>query len=57
MILHLYNLPGSTGVNSPVRDYNIPGSNNSKIFNTIGAVASLVFAYNTGMLPEIQVYY
>ncbi|KAJ0979590.1 hypothetical protein J5N97_015064 [Dioscorea zingiberensis] len=42
------------GKNAPVRDYNIPGSHASKIFSTIGAVASLVFAYNTGMLPEIQ---
>lgn len=37
-----------------MRDYNIPGSHVSKIFTTIGSVASLVFAYNTGMLPEIQ---
>ena len=57
MILHLHDLPGSTGMNSPGGDYNIPGSHTSKIFNTISAVASLVFAYNTGMLPEIQVYY
>ncbi|KAM0953455.1 putative amino acid transporter, transmembrane domain-containing protein [Dioscorea sansibarensis] len=42
------------GMNSPGQDYNIPGSHTSKIFNTISAVASLVFAYNTGMLPEIQ---
>ena len=55
MILHLCNLSGSTGMNAPGRDYNIPGSHASKIFSTIGAAASLVFAYNTGMLPEIQV--
>ncbi|KAM0948347.1 putative amino acid transporter, transmembrane domain-containing protein [Dioscorea sansibarensis] len=42
------------GMNAPRRDYNIPGSHASKIFSTIGAAASLVFAYNTGMLPEIQ---
>ncbi|XP_020273599.1 probable proline transporter 2 isoform X2 [Asparagus officinalis] len=42
------------GVNQPPRGYNIPGPHTSKIFSTIGAVASLVFAYNTGMLPEIQ---
>ncbi|KAJ6830823.1 putative proline transporter 2 isoform X1 [Iris pallida] len=42
------------GLNAPSRDYNIPGSHASKIFSTIGAIASLVFAYNTGMLPEIQ---
>uniref|UniRef100_A0A6V7QVK0 Amino acid transporter transmembrane domain-containing protein n=1 Tax=Ananas comosus var. bracteatus TaxID=296719 RepID=A0A6V7QVK0_ANACO len=42
------------GINAAPRDYSIPGSHISKIFNTIGALASLVFAYNTGMLPEIQ---
>ncbi|KAJ0978844.1 hypothetical protein J5N97_014318 [Dioscorea zingiberensis] len=42
------------GINAPVRDYSIPGTHASKIFSTIGAVANLVFAYNTGMLPEIQ---
>ncbi|XP_054798111.1 proline transporter 2-like [Prosopis cineraria] len=42
------------GLNSPARDYSIPGSTRSKIFTTIGASANLVFAYNTGMLPEIQ---
>ncbi|KAG0466463.1 hypothetical protein HPP92_018043 [Vanilla planifolia] len=41
------------GINSPARDYGIPTSNNG-IFSTVGAIASLVFAYNTGMLPEIQ---
>lgn len=42
------------GLNSPARDYSIPGDKTSKIFTTIGATANLVFAYNTGMLPEIQ---
>ncbi|GAB4831879.1 Proline transporter 2 [Ancistrocladus abbreviatus] len=42
------------GINSPSRDYSIPGTRISKIFTTIGASASLVFAFNTGMLPEIQ---
>ncbi|CAA6655082.1 unnamed protein product [Spirodela intermedia] len=31
-----------------------PGSKTNKIFGTIGSIATLVFAYNTGMLPEIQ---
>ncbi|XP_057789026.1 proline transporter 2-like [Salvia miltiorrhiza] len=35
-------------------DYNIPGTKAGKIFSTIGAAANLVFAFNTGMLPEIQ---
>ncbi|KAG6418566.1 hypothetical protein SASPL_120770 [Salvia splendens] len=44
----------SIGVNAPPRDYNIPGPKVGKIFTTIGAAANLVFAFNTGMLPEIQ---
>ncbi|KAJ0101527.1 hypothetical protein Patl1_06516 [Pistacia atlantica] len=42
------------GIKAPPRDYSIPGSTTSKIFTTIGACASVVFAFNTGMLPEIQ---
>ncbi|KAL2583240.1 hypothetical protein AAZV13_14G058600 [Glycine max] len=42
------------GIKSPPRDYSIPGTSTSKISTTIGASANLVFAYNTGMLPEIQ---
>ncbi|GKD46291.1 proline transporter 3 [Tanacetum coccineum] len=42
------------GIQAPPRDYSIPGTHASKIFTTIGASASLVFAFNTGMLPEIQ---
>ncbi|KAJ0705183.1 putative amino acid transporter, transmembrane domain-containing protein [Helianthus annuus] len=42
------------GIKAPPRDYSIPGTHTNKIFTTIGASASLVFAFNTGMLPEIQ---
>ncbi|KAL5217165.1 hypothetical protein ABZP36_017849 [Zizania latifolia] len=42
------------GITTPAKDYAIPGSPSDRIFTTIGSVASLVFAYNTGMLPEIQ---
>ncbi|XP_075496725.1 proline transporter 1-like [Primulina tabacum] len=42
------------GTEAPPRDYKIPGSVADKIFTTIGASANLVFAFNTGMLPEIQ---
>ncbi|KAK7290100.1 hypothetical protein RIF29_04280 [Crotalaria pallida] len=42
------------GINSPARDYNIPGDGASKIFTIIGSTATLVFAFNTGMVPEIQ---
>lgn len=42
------------GMHAPARDYSIPGDVSSRVFSTTGAAASLVFAYNTGMLPEIQ---
>ncbi|MBA0725799.1 hypothetical protein Golax_022358 [Gossypium laxum] len=43
------------GLNAPPRDYTIHWtSTTSRIFSTIGASANLVFAFNTGMLPEIQ---
>ncbi|KAK4385372.1 Proline transporter 2, partial [Sesamum angolense] len=42
------------GIEAPPRDYNIHGTKASRIFTTIGASANLVFAFNTGMLPEIQ---
>ncbi|KAJ6350316.1 hypothetical protein OIU78_006478 [Salix suchowensis] len=42
------------GIEAPARDNSIPGTTTTKIFTTIGASANLVFAFNTGMLPEIQ---
>nr|XP_043634184.1 proline transporter 3-like [Erigeron canadensis] len=42
------------GIKAPPRDYSILGMPTSKTFSIIGASASLVFAFNTGMLPEIQ---
>ncbi|ESR48806.1 hypothetical protein CICLE_v10031324mg [Citrus x clementina] len=42
------------GLKNPARDYSIPGTTATKIFESIGACANLVFAFNTGMLPEIQ---
>lgn len=42
------------GIEAPPRDYSIHGTKTSRIFTTIGAAANLVFAFNTGMLPEIQ---
>ncbi|GKV28347.1 hypothetical protein SLEP1_g37417 [Rubroshorea leprosula] len=47
-------LSAKNGIDSPPRDYSISGSTWSRIFTTIGAAANLVFAFNTGMLPEIQ---
>lgn len=49
------NLNVLIGIEAPSRDYSIPGTNTSKFFTTVGAMANLVFAFNTGMLPEIQV--
>eukprot|EP00253_Pinus_taeda_P013920 PITA_13920 len=44
------------GINSPARDYEISssGSSKSRMFGTVGAAANLIFAFNSGMLPEIQ---
>ncbi|KAJ0258708.1 Amino acid transporter [Hirschfeldia incana] len=42
------------GVKAPPRDYEIHGSSLNKLFTITGAAANLVFAFNTGMLPEIQ---
>lgn len=43
------------GITMPARDYSIPGFDSARFFSTISAVASLLFIYNTGMLPELQV--
>ncbi|KAI3914866.1 hypothetical protein MKX01_018035 [Papaver californicum] len=56
---HIVKLPhfiadGWIRMNAPARDYSIPGLKASKIFSSIGAAANLLFAFNTGMLPEIQ---
>ncbi|EOA28601.1 hypothetical protein CARUB_v10024821mg [Capsella rubella] len=42
------------GVKAPSRDYEIQGSPLNKVFTITGAAATLVFVFNTGMLPEIQ---
>ncbi|KAL3337951.1 hypothetical protein AABB24_030225 [Solanum stoloniferum] len=42
------------GINSPPRDYSIPGSKINRVFTTVGAAGSLIFVFNTGMIPEIQ---
>ncbi|XP_042014232.1 proline transporter 1-like isoform X1 [Salvia splendens] len=49
-----FSLALKDGINAPPRDYSIPGTKVGKIFTIIGAAANLVFAFNTGMLPEIQ---
>lgn len=54
-IVVAFGLSLEDGMSSSARDYSIPGSSTNKIFTIIGASASLGFAYNTGMLPEIQV--
>ncbi|CAN8279498.1 unnamed protein product [Cochlearia groenlandica] len=42
------------GVNKPERDYTVHGSSINKLFTITGATSSLFYAFNTGMLPEIQ---
>ncbi|KAK7290102.1 hypothetical protein RIF29_04284 [Crotalaria pallida] len=42
------------GIKSPARDYSIPAEGSSNVFSIIGSCATLVFAFNTGMVPEIQ---
>ncbi|OIT30871.1 proline transporter 2 [Nicotiana attenuata] len=40
------------GMNAPPRYYSIPDAR--RVFATIGATGNLVFAFNSGMVPEIQ---
>lgn len=57
MILYLtiaFVLSVQDGVKAPPRDYHIPGSGDNKIWAIIGATGNLFFAFNTGMIPEIQ---
>ncbi|XP_019228225.1 PREDICTED: proline transporter 2-like isoform X1 [Nicotiana attenuata] len=42
------------GMSAPPRDYGLPESKASRAFAIIGATGNLVFAFNTGMVPEIQ---
>ena len=43
------------GLKAPPRDYSMLGDNTEKAFNAIGALATIAFAFNTGILPEMQV--
>ena len=43
------------GLKAPPRDYSLLGDNTGKAFNAIGALATIAFAFNTGILPEMQV--
>ncbi|MCE0481174.1 hypothetical protein HAX54_038673 [Datura stramonium] len=47
-------IAGLACINAPPRDYSIPRSTSSRFFTIIGAAASLIFVYNTRMIPEIQ---
>ncbi|XP_027159823.1 proline transporter 2-like isoform X1 [Coffea eugenioides] len=53
-IVVVFALALKDGIEAPPRDYSIAGTKSSRFFTTVGAVANLVFAFNTGMLPEIQ---
>lgn len=43
------------GLKAPPRDYSLLGNNTDKAFNAMGALATIAFAFNTGILPEMQV--
>lgn len=38
------------------RDYSLKGSQTARTFNAMAALAITAFAFNTGILPEMQVY-
>jgi len=44
----------SDGLRSAPRDYSLKGTKADRTFNAIGALATIAFAYNTGILPEMQ---
>ena len=46
---------GCAGRNNKPHDYNLLGSHPTKAFDAMGAFGSMAFAYNTVILPEIQV--
>jgi hypothetical protein len=45
----------SDGLKAGPRDYSLKGTKADRTFNAIGALATIAFAYNTGILPEMQV--
>jgi hypothetical protein len=45
----------TTGLKNPPRDYSLKGTKADRTFHAIGALATIAFAYNTGILPEMQV--
>lgn len=53
--VHKIRLTAGFRANGP-RDYSLKGSNTAKTFNAMGAVAITAFAFNSGILPEMQVY-
>ena len=47
----------TTGVKAKEpRDYSLVGTKTQRAFNAIGALATIAFAFNTGILPEVQVH-
>ncbi|KAH9541725.1 hypothetical protein CY35_14G080600 [Sphagnum magellanicum] len=44
----------SNGLKDPPRDYSLLGTKADRTFHAIGALATIAFAYNTGILPEMQ---
>lgn len=43
------------GIHSPPRDFGIHESKPTGIFDAMGAIGSIAFAFNTVILPELQV--
>jgi len=45
------------GLQAAPRDYSVVGTEMNQQFNAIGALATIAFAFNTGILPEMQVHF
>ena len=43
------------GMNSPPRDYGVHETKPTGTFDAMGAIGSIAFAFNTVILPELQV--
>lgn len=53
--LFIYFVIMRAGLQVAPRDYSLPGTATNQAFNAIGALATIAFAFNTGILPEMQV--
>ena len=53
--VQLYKRVVCTGRHATDQDYSVVGSRPTKAFNALGSLGTMAFAYNTVILPEIQV--